>query len=230
MSTQVQMRGGTTEEHKTFTGAPREVTIDTTKNTVVVHDGSTQGGFPLATEKNLTDFQKTINERLKEFENSIGATHNHDNLYSKLGHVHDERYSVKPTGCEGAFLKNINTYNGFTDKTGNDTGYLRTTKNGLLPYQSGGYSNIGSPSWRFANGYFDELNTNSVALNKGSINFNNDDVLSYDDTNNEFKFTSDGDVNKSRLTLGHIELSGIRIYTGSAFPSGARVGDILIQV
>ena len=50
MSTQIQRRRGTTSEHSTFTGAAGEITIDTTKNTVIVHDGSTQGGFPLATE------------------------------------------------------------------------------------------------------------------------------------------------------------------------------------
>ena len=47
MATQVQFRGGTTTEHASFTGAAREVTVDTTKDTVVVHDGSTAGGFPL---------------------------------------------------------------------------------------------------------------------------------------------------------------------------------------
>ncbi len=50
MAIQVQQRGGTTTEHSSFTGAARELTIDTTKNTVVVHDGSTAGGIPLAKE------------------------------------------------------------------------------------------------------------------------------------------------------------------------------------
>ncbi|KDC01364.1 hypothetical protein AZ18_1750 [Bordetella bronchiseptica D993] len=48
MSTAVQFRGGTTAQHATFTGAAREITVDTDKNTVVVHDGATAGGFPLA--------------------------------------------------------------------------------------------------------------------------------------------------------------------------------------
>ncbi len=50
MSVQVQRRGGTTAEHKKFTGASRELTIDTDKKTAVVHDGKTKGGFPLARE------------------------------------------------------------------------------------------------------------------------------------------------------------------------------------
>ena len=53
MSTQIQRRRGTTSEHSSFTGAAGEITIDSTKNTVVVHDGSTQGGIPLAKESAL---------------------------------------------------------------------------------------------------------------------------------------------------------------------------------
>jgi hypothetical protein len=48
MAKQVQIRRGTTTEHTTFTGANGEITIDGDKDTVVVHDGSTVGGFPLA--------------------------------------------------------------------------------------------------------------------------------------------------------------------------------------
>lgn len=47
MATQVQFRRGTTDETAAFTGALGEVTVDTTKKTCVVHDGSTAGGYPL---------------------------------------------------------------------------------------------------------------------------------------------------------------------------------------
>jgi hypothetical protein len=50
MATQVQWRGGSTAEHATFTGAAREVTVDTQKQTLVVHDGSTVGGEALLRE------------------------------------------------------------------------------------------------------------------------------------------------------------------------------------
>lgn len=50
MTTSLRLRRGTTTQHSTFTGAAGEVTIDTTKNTIVVHDGSTAGGIPLAKE------------------------------------------------------------------------------------------------------------------------------------------------------------------------------------
>lgn len=55
MSTQLQLRGGTTAETLLFTGAQREVTVDTDKNTLVVHNGVTPGGFALATEDQVAD-------------------------------------------------------------------------------------------------------------------------------------------------------------------------------
>ena len=50
MADQLQLRGGTTSEHSTFTGALREVTVDTDKDVLVVHDNSTAGGHPLMAE------------------------------------------------------------------------------------------------------------------------------------------------------------------------------------
>jgi hypothetical protein len=52
MSKQLKLRRGTTAQHSTFTGAEGEVTVDTTKDTLVVHDGATAGGKPLLTEAN----------------------------------------------------------------------------------------------------------------------------------------------------------------------------------
>lgn len=47
MPTTVQFRRGTTAQNNSFTGAVGELTIDTDKDTIVVHDGSTAGGSPL---------------------------------------------------------------------------------------------------------------------------------------------------------------------------------------
>ena len=48
MAKKLQLRRGTTSQHSSFTGAVGEVTVDTDKDVVVVHDGSTAGGFPSA--------------------------------------------------------------------------------------------------------------------------------------------------------------------------------------
>ena len=58
-----QRRRGTTAQHASFTGLLAELTVDTDKKTVVVHDGTTAGGIPLVhatttdtlTNKTLTD-------------------------------------------------------------------------------------------------------------------------------------------------------------------------------
>ena len=50
MAKLLKLRRGTTTQHASFTGAEGEVTIDTTKDTAVVHDGSQAGGRPLARE------------------------------------------------------------------------------------------------------------------------------------------------------------------------------------
>ena len=50
MATQVQFRRGTTGQHSAFTGAVGEVTVDTEKKTVCIHDASQVGGFPLLRE------------------------------------------------------------------------------------------------------------------------------------------------------------------------------------
>lgn len=57
MARQVQFRRGTTAQTNSFTGAVGEVTVDTDKDTVVIHDGSTAGGHPLPTS--LADLSVT---------------------------------------------------------------------------------------------------------------------------------------------------------------------------
>jgi hypothetical protein len=74
MATILQLRRGTTTQHNTFTGAVGEVTVDTTKDTVVVHDGTTAGGKPLATEAYVTSAIQTK-------DNSDEITEGSTNLY-----------------------------------------------------------------------------------------------------------------------------------------------------
>jgi hypothetical protein len=50
MAKQLQLRRGTTAQHSSFTGQVGELTIDTDKDTAVVHDYATAGGIPLLRE------------------------------------------------------------------------------------------------------------------------------------------------------------------------------------
>ena len=60
MAKLLKLRRGTTSEHSSFTGAEGEVTVDTTKDTIVVHDGSTAGGTPLAKEATVSALPAVI--------------------------------------------------------------------------------------------------------------------------------------------------------------------------
>ena len=50
MAKLLKLRRGSTSQHGSFTGAEGEVTVDTTKKTLVVHDGSSQPGHTLLRE------------------------------------------------------------------------------------------------------------------------------------------------------------------------------------
>ena len=54
MPTQVQFRRGTTAQNNNFTGAAGEISINSSNNTIRVHDGATPGGFELAKIGNVS--------------------------------------------------------------------------------------------------------------------------------------------------------------------------------
>lgn len=64
MSTIFKFRRGTTTQVAAFTGAVGEVVIDTTKNTLVVQDGSTAGGFIIAKVSDITAALVTVASNL----------------------------------------------------------------------------------------------------------------------------------------------------------------------
>ena len=57
MSRQIQIRRGTAAEHNNFTGKIGEITMDTTNNTLRVHDGQTPGGTILAKQSEIPQQQ-----------------------------------------------------------------------------------------------------------------------------------------------------------------------------
>ena len=78
MATQIQWRRGTTAQTASFTGAVGEATVDTSKNTLVIHDGSTVGGFPLARESalsaNASQIQASFNQANTAVNNALSAS------------------------------------------------------------------------------------------------------------------------------------------------------------
>ena len=64
MAKLLKLRRGTTSQHSSFTGAEGEATVDTDKDTLVVHDGSQAGGRPLAREDMSNVSSSSITGRL----------------------------------------------------------------------------------------------------------------------------------------------------------------------
>lgn len=79
MAKQLQIRGGTTAQHSTFTGALREITVDTDKDVIVVHDGTTVGGFPLAKQTSVDSKVAKVtstDNAVVRFDGTTGAVQN----------------------------------------------------------------------------------------------------------------------------------------------------------
>ena len=76
MAKQVQLRRGSTVDHTTtnggFTGGDGEVTVDSTKDTLVVHDNATVGGFPLARE-DLSNVTNAVGIQQFDFTDGISG-------------------------------------------------------------------------------------------------------------------------------------------------------------
>lgn len=105
MAKQLRLRRGTTAEHSTFTGVAGEITYDTTKNTVIVHDGSTAGGTELAKAANLTSLTASFNATISS--NVVAKSSNVGAALLPVGSTGD-----RPTAANGMIRYN-NTLNQF---------------------------------------------------------------------------------------------------------------------
>ena len=113
MPTVLQLRRGTTAEHSSFTGAEGEVTVNTTKDTLVVHDGSTQGGFEIA----LADLTNTSAIALTDLSGGTGVTYDNSTGAIAIGQAVGTGDSVTFAGVTAPLTGNVTG-----DVTGDLTG------------------------------------------------------------------------------------------------------------
>ena len=66
MAKLLKLRRGTTSQHGNFTGAEGECTVDMDKDVLVIHDGTTQGGHPVAAEDMSNVSSASIAGRLND--------------------------------------------------------------------------------------------------------------------------------------------------------------------
>ena len=96
MAIQIQLRQGTTTEHNTFTGAVGELTYDTEKKQLRVHDGATVGGKVIGGTRLVTtpinaDTENTTGVRII---NVLGNTNLPLNVYGALNVYSNENFAI----------------------------------------------------------------------------------------------------------------------------------------
>ena len=185
MAKLLKLRGGTTSQHSSFTGAEREVTVDTDKETLVVHDGSTAGGFPLL-RNTVEDTTPQLGGNLDVNGNSIVSASN--------GNI-----SITPNGSGKVILDGLS----HPTADGSANQFLKTDGSGTLSFATVNtdLSNDSSPQ---LGGDLD-ANSNDILMGNQSVKFgtskweivldtgDNDLLFKYNGTT-VFKLASNGAV------------------------------------
>lgn len=174
MPTQVQFRRGTTTENLAFAGAPGEITVDTTINTVRVHNGATAGGFELAScvaPQTLTN--KVINQPLLNTPSISGSGANFQGSTSGVMRLRAQPVTsnsvvflpadggtLLTTGGVGNITGSMIANGTITDANISVSAAISSSKlsfdSDILP-DVDNTINLGSPSLRFANIYTGDL-------------------------------------------------------------------------
>jgi len=215
MATQVQFRGGTTTEHASFNGAAREVTVDTTKQTLVVQDGSTNGGFPLLGEKNADNVK--VN-----FGNGDDLEIYHDGTSSYLRNTTGNLYIESKSGetaiqaiPDGAVdlryngVKKLETMSWGAQVNGN----FSCTGGGDIFLEDNGILYLGTSNDLQI--YHDGSNSYLKSAGTGNIIFNSDNV--------EFKSDGGGNTGLKINTSGSVEAYHNNVKTFNTVANGIQV-------
>ncbi len=112
MATQIQHRRGTTVGHASFTGAAGEITVDTDKDILIVHDGATAAGFPVvSTTATQTMTNKTLTSPVLNTGVSGSAFLDEDTMSSNSATKLASQQSIKAYVDTGLAAKTATTSN-----------------------------------------------------------------------------------------------------------------------
>jgi hypothetical protein len=174
MPTQVQFRRGTTSENLAFAGAPGEVTVDTTLNTLRVHNGATAGGFEVAScIAPQTISNKVLNSPLLNTPSVSGDGMNFQGSISGVMRLKAQAVTstgviflpssggtLLTSGGIGSITGSMIANNTITDANISLSAAISSSKvdfdSDILPAVDNTI-NLGSPSFRFANVYTGDL-------------------------------------------------------------------------
>ena len=154
MPTQLQFRRGTTAQTASFIGGIAEVTVDTNKNVIVVHDGVTSGGWPAP---QLSYVQSSF-DRANTANNLAQAAFNYANTIVSDTQIDPYARSTANAGFDKANSANSLAQAGFNaantkfnSSGGTVSGNINVTGN-VSPTTDNVYS-LGSQSYRWKDLY-----------------------------------------------------------------------------
>ena len=187
MAKLLKLRRGTTSQHSSFTGAEGEVTVDTSKDTAVVHDGSQAGGRPLAREDLNNVANNTVRDKVNAATDSNTFT---DADHSKLngiesGATADQTAAEIRTLVESASDSNVFTDADHTKLNGIETSATADqTASEIVALVA---SQTIAPTHINATGRIGRDSNDYITWS------NNSQMDVYVNGNNEFRFEADGD-------------------------------------
>ena len=187
MAKLLKLRRGTTSQHSSFTGAEGEVTIDTSKDTAVVHDGSQAGGRPLAREDLNNVANNTVRDKVNAATDSNTFT---DADHSKLNGIEASATADQTAAEIRTLVESASNSNVFTDADHTKLNGIETSATAdqtaseivaLIASQSISPTNVS------ATGKIGRDSTDYITFT------NNSRMDVYINNSNEFRFESDGD-------------------------------------
>lgn len=216
MATQIQLRRGTTVQHSSFTGAIAEVTVDTDKETVVVHDGSTAGGFPLATETQVSDRLQVANANVTFVTKAVAVTSNNAvvALVNDRLQVSNAAATYQTIANEQSNLANTNAYiasvqTALDTQEAKQASDLANTNSYIADVQTNINVQIGSSNTSIRNFANQTFETKSVAL--AANNAQNSLILDRLQVSNAASLfvNVSGDTMSGALAMGTNKITGL---------------------
>ena len=187
MAKLLKLRRGTTSQHSSFTGAEGEVTIDTSKDTAVVHDGTQAGGRPLAREDLNNVANNTVRDKVNAATDSNTFT---DADHSKLNGIESGATADQTASEIRSLVESASNSNVFTDADHTKLNGIETsatadqTASEIVSLISG---QTIAPTNIDATGRIGRDSTDYITFT------NNNRMDVYINNSNEFRFESDGD-------------------------------------
>jgi hypothetical protein len=208
MATQVQFRRGTTAQTSTFTGATAEITVDTTKSTIVVHDGSTVGGFALARESALSSNVASITSAASYANSAFLAANTPSYTANSSASYANSGFAVANSAASYA-------NSGFSLANGHSA-----IANSAAAYANSAFlaantpSNVANSAASYANAAFATANTISSASSYANSSFLAANAA-FTRANNSLNANTGGTVAGDVIITGNLTIQGQQTYANT---------------